>query len=390
MKLAIGDLLIRSWRLCWRRPVVWLLGFLMTLPQACSMSLDASMRLGREQILPRSGLPLGGDWIGQTLRQRLPAGASAYFGGLDQELETLIAWLRPSSLGDRPAALLGPALMAIALFGLAGLVLGLLAYVGRAAVIRGVGEIGEDFGHLRLRQALRLGWSARTLRLLLADLLVGLGSLALLLPPLTLGILAALPGLALDGDPSQRFVSILILMLTALATLVLSLVLGIPLAVLSQLSACEILAVDAPIGTAFGAALKTIRRHFGEVARLTLVMTFLILALTIAVIPSNLLVAFGQMALGSGLGAVIKLLLGGLLGAYPTLTSLGIGMLLAGVVIGTPWMLVLGLAQTVQLSIWTLAWRHWRDADLPAAPSPAAASAVPVGDPPALITPGPA
>lgn len=388
MKLAIGDLLIRSWRLCWRRPVVWLLGFLMAMPQACSMSLDVPMRLGRQQILARTGLPLGDGLLGQAFRHRLPAGASAYFGGLDQELATLIGWLRQSSFGDRPAALLGPGLMAIALFGLAGLLLSLVSYVGRAAVIRGVGEIGEDFGHLRLRQALRLGWSARTVRLLLADLLVGLGGLALLLPPLTLGILAALPGLALDDDPSRQFGSILILILTVLATLVLSLVLGIPLAVFSQLSACEILAVNAPIGTAFGAALKTIRRHFGDVARLTLVMAFLVLALIVAIIPSNLLMAFGQIALGSGLGAVIKLLLGGLLGAYPTLTSLGIGMLLAGVVIGTPWMLLLGLAQTVQLSIWTLAWRHWRDADLPAAPSPATASAVPVGDPPALITPG--
>lgn len=368
MKLAIGDLLSRSWRLCWRHRLLWVLGALVALPGSCSLGFQ--LPRGADGDAPARGLPdfawpdasAGAAWQG------LPSGLRHYLSCLLAELQALTPPERWAAPGPGLGAALGLLLLAGAFAVLAWLGLWALALVARTALIRGVAEQGDRLGSLGLRKALGLGWSMRTLRLLLADFLVGLGTLALMLPAAFVMIAVAVglqTGARQAGESAPPLASGILVAVVLVGGVLLVMVLAALLTVFGQLYARSIAVDDAPIGAAFGAAIDLLRRHPGDLFRLGLALLFLAAGTVVASLPLLGLSVLALAALGVGLGAVFKLLLGSLLGGYPTLASLSMGLGLTGLLFGLIYLLLLGLLQAFYTAVWTLAWQALRAMDEP-------------------------
>ncbi len=385
MKLAIGDLLARSWRLCWRQRVLWVLGALVALPGGCSLGFQ--LPSGADGDASGKGLPefAWPDASASAAWQRLPAGLRHYLSSLLEELQAMAPpehWAGP---GSGLGVALGLLLLAAAIAVLAWLVMWALALVARTALIRVVAEEGDGLGRLGLRKALGLGWSMRTLRLLLADVLLGLGTLALMLPAAFVMIAVAVglqTGARQAGDGATPVASGILVAVVLVGGVLLVMVIAALLTVFGQLYTRSIAVDDAPIGAAFGAAIDLLRRHPGDLFRLALALLFLAAGTVVAALPLLGISVLALGALGVGLGAVFKLLLGSLLGGYPTVASLGMGLGLTGLLFGLVYLLLLGLLQAFYITVWTLAWQALRamDEPRPEEPAPPALPADPPAD----------
>lgn len=360
MKLDVSDLLARSWRISWRHKALWLLGFLVALPGGCSGGSNFAGRFqsrGDAADLPRNLEDLGGGLEGLT--RQLPAGLRDYLAQLLRELATL----RQSNVfTDRPMVWVGLALLLLAGLFLVWLVLALVGLVARVGLVRSIDRIDAGDEAPTLREAWRLGWSVRTLRLLLAEFLMALLALLLILPVLVLAILPFILGIVAnsDGGGGLAILGLLAGIGIFVMGIFLFMVLAALLNVFRELWGRDIMIADAPIGSAVAEGLATMRRHPGDIFRLWLALLLVGIGVGLALLPLTLLLALLAIGLGLGLGALILALFGGLLGGFGALISLLLGLALSATVFGLPLAVVQGLYQVFGTSAWTLAWRRLR------------------------------
>lgn len=323
----------RAWRLMWRHKVLWIFGILAALTggggggQGLQYTFNGRDFGGRPfDEMPHWNMPWGGNW--------------PHWDGLrwQEGLPALIA-------------------LCCCLVFLVIVAMVIVQYVSRAALIRSVDQIEERGGSLTWREALRLGWTNRTFRLWLLELIVGivtgLGAFLLL-------ALAASPLLLLLTDTDAgRVIAIATTVLLGLIVILFLFVVAIALSILGEFWSREILLADKGIGQALADGWVLVRSRLRDIGGMWLVMLGVGIGFAILMIPVVLLV----MALAAGLGGGLGYLIYSLADSMPW--AVGVGLPIAILLITIPLALIGGLYMVLTSSAWTLAYRHVTQRVLP-------------------------
>lgn len=337
-----GAILRRSLGITWRHKGLWVLGFLMAITGG-SAGLNVSFGGGSQGAggaagagTPAPGAPMP-QWPAFPDDPRL-AGLRPFFLTLERELRA-IDWEQAWPLIAAGAGLLCCAFLLLAAIGLVG------RYVARVGLIRSVDAIegGEAPGW---RAALGLGWSERTFRLFLLDLVVGLFAFMAIL---FVGLLVV-GGLVLGAMLGPLVVPAALLLL--LVAVPLLLVAAVAWSLLGELWSRELVLADRDVGGAVVAAFDRLRARPWDLVLMWVLMVLAGLAAGFLVFLPLLLFS-GLLAAGAGLAVVylvyqtLGTALGALLAALPVLMlALGLPLAIAG-----------GVYAVFQSGVWTLTWR---------------------------------
>ncbi len=395
--MSTAKVLQRSWQILWRYRALWVLGMALALYAGNTIYMGPRHEQQEQQAQPNNVhviLP-GGTTIrvpgeGATVDLTVPGNPRVILteGGVPQENEFLSQLARQidvSSLGaDLWALGIEIALLLLFMF-----LFGLVArYVAITAVIRSVDEAESTGRQPALREALRMGWSVRALRLFLMDLAVALlavASVAALLPVFT-GWVVAASLLGPGGILLASFSALPLLGMAGFALLCLALLVSLIMQPARRACAIEGLGVFASLR----AGVAMLRRNLRDVG-----ITWVIwIAIRIVWAPLGVLVALilAPILLLSLLGGVT---LGGVVTAIVAAASTplvhGIMAWIMGGAVGLPvfvlvtilpLLLVSGWVELYKSNLWTLTYRELRgterssEAFQPDAPlSPAASAA---------------
>lgn len=343
-------ILSRAFTITRRHRSLWVIGFLLALTGGGG---GAS-----------SGMQFQGDGSGargsQGRAMDLPPALQAYAERLRDDVAR-IDW---GALRD--AAI--PLILAAACLALAFMVVVVVVqYVARAALVRMVDQIEATGTAPTWREGLRMGRGMRTVRLFLLEVLVGLvfffavisvGAVALIAVAVVFG------GASAAGAPTPALVFLGIgLILTILPLLI---VLGIAFSILRELWTREILLADRDIGAAFMESVRLARVRLVDVILITVLLFLaglLFVAIFIPILVVALLLAGG---VGVAVGAAAYAVAGHALGALVLGGLVGIFCLVV------PLTFVAGLFQVFQSAAWTLVWRECSPAAMPPEGEPGA------------------
>lgn len=226
----------------------------------------------------------------------------------------------------------------------------IMRYVATAALFRMVDQIEAGGDAPTWRQGFRLGWSGRTLRLFLLDLLVGIVFFAVIVVLIALAA-APLLGLLVD-DEVVKGLSIAMTVGLALLVILILVVAGVIVSVLLQFWQREIVLADRTVGQALASGFHMVRSRLGNVAAMWLLMCGIGLGYGIlfflVFIPLILLAA----SVGAGLGYAL----------YWATRSIA-WALIAGlppflIIMLVPTTFVHGIYMVFQSSTWTLVYRQ--------------------------------
>ncbi len=226
----------------------------------------------------------------------------------------------------------------------------IVRYVAQAGLYRMVDEIEETGKAPTWREGFRLGWSNRTFRLWLMNLLVGiiffLGALILALP-----VLSPLLLLFSDNDGVKVFGGLLAAFFGILAFLLL-MVVGVIVNGLRQFWGREIVLADRGIGESFASGFELVRRNFKDVALMWLLLLGIGLAFGLLMIPVTFFVLLIAGMIGGGIGWLMYQLTDSIgwavaFGAPPFLALMIIPLTFIG-----------GLYAAFDSAAWTLTYRE--------------------------------
>lgn len=343
-------ILSRAFTITRRHRSLWVIGFLLALTGGGGGA--------------GSGMQFQGDGSGargsQGRAMDLPPALQAYAERLRDDVAR-IDW---GALRD--AAI--PLILAAACLALAFMVVVVVVqYVARAALVRMVDQIEATGTAPTWREGLRMGRGMRTVRLFLLEVLVGLvfffavisvGAVALIAVAVVFG------GASAAGAPTPALVFLGIgLILTILPLLI---VLGIAFSILRELWTREILLADRDIGAAFMESVRLARVRLVDVILITVLLFLaglLFVAIFIPILVVALLLAGG---VGVAVGAAAYAVAGHALGALVLGGLVGIFCLVV------PLTFVAGLFQVFQSAAWTLVWRECSPAAMPPEGEPGA------------------
>lgn len=334
----------RAWHLMWRHKVLWIFGILVALTggggggQGMQYTFNGRDFGSGPDNVPWNGRPWNGQpWHGQ------PWGGRPFDGMRWEGLPALIALL-------------------CCLVILVIIIMVIVQYVSRAALIRSVDAIEEQGGSLTWREALRLGWTNRTFRLwlleLIVGLVVGLGAMAML-------AVAASPMLLwLTDTDAGRVLGIISTVLLGLVVLLLLFVAAVVLSVLGEVWSREILLADKGIGQALSDGWALARSRVRDLGGFWLVMLGIGIGFAIVLVPAAMLIVGLAAGLGGGLGYMIHQM------ADSTPWAVAVGLPIALVVITVPFALIGGLYAVFTNGAWTLAYRQLTAPVLPPPDAP--------------------
>lgn len=330
----------RAWHLMWRHKVLWIFGILVALTGGGGGGQGMQYTFnGRDFGSGPNNMPWNGQpWNGQPW-DNMPWGGLRWQEGL-------------------------PALFAVVccLLFLVIIAMVIVQYVSRAALIRSVDAIEERGGPLTWREALRLGWTNRTFRLWLLELIVGLVAG---LAALALLAVAASPLLLLITDTDAgRAIGIIGAVLLGLVVIFFLIVAAVVLSVLREMWSREILLADKGVGQALGDGWALVRSRARDLGGMWLVMLGIGIGFAILMIPVVLLIVGLAAGLGGGLGYLIHEL------ANSTPWAVAVGLPIALVLLAVPFALIGGLYAVFTHGVWTLAYRRVTAPILPPPPEP--------------------
>lgn len=340
-------ILSRAFEITRRHRSLWVIGFLLALTGGGG-SAGSGMQFQGDG---------GGGAPGRPGTMDLPPALQAF----GEQLRAEAARIDWQALRDAAVPLI-LAVICLALFFLVVAVV--VSYVARAALVRMVDRIEDTGVAPTWREGLRLGRGARTLRLFLLELLVGLVFLFAVISVGALAIIAVavvFGGASAAGAPTPALVFLGVgLILTVLPLVI---VFAIAFSILRELWTREILLANRDIGAAFMESVRLLRTRLVDVVLIT-VLLFLAGLLFVAIFIPILLVALALAGgVGVAVGAAIYAVAGHAIGA------LALGGIVGVICLVIPVTFVAGLFQVFQSAAWTLAWR----ACSPAAMPPAAA-----------------
>jgi hypothetical protein len=314
------DLIGRALRMMWRHKTLWLFGILLALTGGASGS--------------------GSGWqFGSGGR-----GGNAPVWGMPPFQGDLAEW-------PQFAAIIGPFLLfCCCLILLLIIVSTIVRYVAQASLYRMVDRIEETGASPTVSEGFRLGWSNRTVRLWLMELLVGI-ALFLLALILTLPALSPLLLLFTHNDGLRIFGFIMTAFLILLVLLIM-LALGVAVSGLRQFWGREIVLADRGIGEAFASGFELVRRNFKDVFVMWLLMLGIGLLFGLLMIPVTFLVLLLAGAVGGGLGWLMYLITDSAAWAV----AFGLPPFLA--LMFVPLAFIGGLYAAFHSSAWTLTYRE--------------------------------
>jgi hypothetical protein len=274
------------------------------------------------------------------------------------------SWQHPSDVPQEVVWTIVAIVAAVACVVLILIVAGTIArYVSETALIRMVDDHEETGEKRSIRRGFRLGWSRTAWRLFLINLLVDLPiMLAFLLLFLLIGGLVALAVWALLkwsvvvgvlGIITSSGLFVVILLALILVAIVLELLRPF------FLRACALEEIG--VIEAIRAGFQFVKRHFGDVAIMWLLMIGLGIAWFIVMIPVTILLLLAGIVVGGvpalTIGGLASLVFGGPGG---WIAGGIVGVLIFIVVVAVPGLFLGGLAEVFKSSVWTLTYRELR------------------------------
>ncbi len=394
--MSTTRVLQRSWQILWRYRALWVLG--MALALFAGNTIYLGLRNQQQQQSQPNNVSIilpGGRTVyapGDGLRIDLTAPGNPRVilteGGVPQENEFLSHLARQIDLSD-----LGTGLWAlgveIALLLLFMFLLGLVArYVAETAVIRSVDEAESTGRPPVLREALRMGWSVRALRLFLIDLamlLLAVAAVGNFLPIFTAWVTAASlfgPGGILLGV----FGALPFLGVAGFAVLCLALLVSLIMQPARRACAIEGLGVFASLRAGV-AMLRRALRNVGitwviwMIIRIAWAPMGVLVALILA--PILLVSVLAGLALGGVVTGILAAMSAPLVhGVMPWIMGGIVGLPVFILVTILPLLLVTGWVELYKSNLWTLTYRELRGTerstqavqpDAPLSPAPGAA-----------------
>ena len=306
------DLIKRAWKITWRYKVLWIFGILLALTSGGGGG---------------GGGGSGGNGSMPSLPSQFPVLGAAEW----QIISALI-------------------LVCCCIFLIAFVIGGIVRYVARAALYRSVDQIEETGVAPKWREGFRLGWSNRSFRMWLLDLIVGI---PFVIAAVLLLMLGATPLLLLAVDSSAaKALGVIATIGLELLILLLIMVAAFALGVLGQFWSREIALADRSVGQALAMGYTLVRRRLKDSALTWLVLFGLGLAYGLA----SLALVFVLVGIGLAVGLGIGLPL------YAATKSVGwavaLGLLPFIAILAVPLIFVQGLWLTFESSAWTLAYRE--------------------------------
>ena len=227
---------------------------------------------------------------------------------------------------------------------------GIVRYVARAALYRSVDQIEETGVAPKWREGFRLGWSNRSFRMWLLDLIVGI---PFFIAAMLLLVLGATPLLLLAADsPAAKALGVIATIGLELLVILIIIVAGVVLGLLGQFWSREIALADRSVGQALAAGYARVRSRLKDSALTWLVLFGL--GLAYGLVSIALVFALVGIGLAVGLGIGLPL--------YAMTKSVGwavaLGLLPFIAILAVPLIFVQGLWLTFESSAWTLAYRE--------------------------------
>lgn len=306
------ELVKRAAKLTWRYKVLWVLGFLIALTAG------------------------GGNGSSSRFSNSFGSGGDS-FGGFENGIPL------PDNFG---AILL---LICVILF-LLIVVMTIVSTVARTGLYRSVDKIEETGVAPTWRAALRLGWNHRSVRIFLADLVVGL---VFLLAAMLLFLLGATPLLLrfIDNEVLSTIGIVLTVILEMLAFLIFMVAAAV-ISVLGKFWHREIALHDRSVGEAISNSVQLARKNAANVGVFWLLMAGIGIGIGIAFIPIILVLLAAAGAVGVGLGYAAHA------ATNSELISVLVGLPPALIIFLLPTAFVNGIFEVFNSSAWTLAYRE--------------------------------
>lgn len=309
------DLLKRAYQITVRYKVLWLFGILLALTSGSGGNVPQWRMGGREgRDLPIPGLDRLGlarlDW--EALAPIIVACCCAFF-----------------------------VLM---------IVMVIVNYVARAALYRSVDQIETTAAAPTWRAGLRLGWSNRTFRLFLLDLVVWLPFMVVALLLLAAGAMPLL--LLLIDSPVAKALGIVTTVGLEIAIVVALIVVGVILGIFSQFWSREIALADRSLGQALATGYALARRRLKDVAVLWLLLFAIGLGYGLVFVIVLVIVLVLAAAVGGGIGLAVHAL------THSVGWAIAAGLPLFLLILFVPTVFIQGLWLVFESAAWTLAYRE--------------------------------
>lgn len=223
-------------------------------------------------------------------------------------------------------------------------------YVARTALYRSVDQIEATGAAPTWREGFRLGWSNRSFRLFLLDLIVGIPFGIIMLLLLGLGATPLL--LLLVDSPAAKALGVAATIGLELIVIVALVIAGVLLGIFGQFWSREIALAGRGIGDALRMGYAAARSRLKEVAVMWLALLGIGLGFGIVFLVLLLIVLVIAAAVGGGIG----LLAHTLTQSVGWAVALGLPFFL--VILIVPATFIQGLWMTFESAVWTLTYRE--------------------------------
>jgi hypothetical protein len=366
----------KSWQIVWQYRALWLLAMVLAMTaantiylgfwrgtqnQPLNIPLENKIKINQYStiILPGEGL---------TIDLTAPKGGRVIFrdGTTLRDFRFLTDPTSMVALTDIRAI----TIEILSIMALIGLLATIARYVAETAIIRMVNDSEATGQQLKLRQGLRLGWSARAGRLFLIDLFLGLVSTGIVVLVLFLSIG---PIMLVE---SRGFLTILLTAFGVFGLIILIIFLfavaGAMLSLIMQTVRRACVIDDMGVFASIGTGILMLKHHLKDVGitwliwmaiRIIWAPVSVMIALTLA--PILLIFLLAGILVGFVPGALVTGIAGWFVdGATPWIMGLIAGLPIFILVTITPMLLLGGWVEIYKSSLWTLTYRALRAGEL--------------------------
>jgi hypothetical protein len=223
-------------------------------------------------------------------------------------------------------------------------------YVARVALYRGVDQIEATGAAPTWREGFRLGWSNRSFRIFLLDLIVGIPFGIIILLLLGLGATPLL--LLLVDSPAAKALGVVATIGLEFIVIVALIIAGVLLGIFGQFWAREIALADRGIGDALRTGYTAARSRLKEAAVMWLALFGIGLGFAVVFLIIFVIVLVIAAAVGGGIGLL----------AHTLTQSVGwavaLGLPFFVVILLVPTTFIQGLWLTFESAAWTLTYRE--------------------------------
>lgn len=314
------QLLKRAFQITKRYKVLWIFGILLALTSGGG-----------------GGGGGGSGWRGDRNDMRLPS-----IPGFSPQMPTLdsINW----------QAIAGIILLCCCVLLILAIIGVIVHYVARGALYRSVDQIEATGAAPTWREGFRLGWTNRSFRLWLLDLIVGIPFAIIAVLLLMLGAAPLL--LLLAQSTAAKALGVAAAIGLELVIVLVIAIIGAALGVLGQFWSREIALADRSIGQALSAGYALVRSRLKNASVMWLLLVGMGLLYGIVAVILFFVVLAVAAAVGGGLGLLVHTATH----SIPWAVAVGLPPFLLLLIV--PLVFVQGLWQVFESSAWTLAYRE--------------------------------